>query len=139
MTHLLLITLILLFILETIESTTVPTSIDWRNYGMVTPIKDQGLSSDSGWAFAAIGSLEGQFFKKTGELSSLSEQQLLDCSHNYGTNGCNGGNITSAYEYINSTDGIEPDETYFWKGINRNQCLYMSWYAKAELRQVKMI
>ena len=78
---------------------TVPEQVDWIKAGAVSSVKNQ-LECGSCWAFSAVGAVEGEWFLKHNQLYNLSEQELVDCSNYLGNQGCEGGSMDSAFEYI---------------------------------------
>jgi C1A family cysteine protease len=82
----------------------VPNDVDWRSKGIVNPVKNQGQCG-SCWAFSATAAVEGFHAQKTGKLLSLSEQQIVDCCHDQGSSGCNGGQETAAVAWVGKQGG----------------------------------
>jgi len=97
----------------------VPKEINWVKEGAVSSIKNQ-LECGSCWAFSAIGAVEGEWSLKHHKLYNLSEQELVDCSDYLGNQGCNGGSMDNAFEYV-IQHGICSNVSYPYNGVD-NQC-----------------
>lgn len=65
-----------------------------------------------------MAAVEGLNYIKTGELISLSEQELVDCVYE---NGCDGGQMTRAFGFIQQNQGISTEDAYPYNGF-QTQC-----------------
>lgn len=87
----------------------LPESVDWRTKGAVNPVQNQG-GCGSCWSFSALSALEGQFFRVNKKLVKFSEQHLVDCV--YKRDGCDGGLMDDAYDYIITNKGVALQSGY---------------------------
>ena len=105
-----------------LEARDIPDSVDWKEKGAVTPIKWQG-NCGSCWAFSTTGAIEGAIQIATGTLTSLSEQQLVDCDTKGVDTGCDGGYMAAAFKYVKSNP-LDSDADYPYTSIvpEQNTC-----------------
>ncbi|KAA8523326.1 hypothetical protein F0562_009749 [Nyssa sinensis] len=100
----------------------LPETKDWREEGIVSPVKDQGHCG-SCWTFSTTGALEAAYTQAFGKGISLSEQQLVDCAFAFNNFGCNGGLPSQAFEYIKYNGGLDTEEAYPYTGKD-GKCRY---------------
>jgi len=89
------------------------TSLDWRTMNAVTAVKDQGVCG-SCWAFSAVQSVESAYLLRHNGTDAgsflLSDQQVVSCDN--GDGGCDGGDLVSAFDYIESAGGLATESDY---------------------------
>jgi len=95
-----------------------PTSIDWRQKGVVTPVKNQG-GCGSCWAFSATETVESAYAIASGKLLELAPQTYVNCVKNPdqcgGTGGCEGATMELAFNLTAQT-GIALESDLPYKG-----------------------
>lgn len=74
------------------------------------------------YAFSAIAVVEGINQIVTGDLITLSEQQIIDCDTGKSNLGCNGGFYTNAFTYIIKNGGIDTEEDYPYTDEQYREC-----------------
>lgn len=94
------------------KSRALPDSIDWRS--SMSPVRDQG-GCGSCYTFGSIGALEGRLNIMYNTKLDLSEQQVIDCSSDYGNHGCDGGIGEKVYNYLVAGNLVAYEYDYPYK------------------------
>jgi len=123
----------------------IPDSINWVEKGYVTGVKDQDdqnghyVACAACWAFSATGTMEAAHFDKTGELVSLSEQNLVDCATEYPNAGCSGGYPAIGIQHVIANGGIDTEESYPFMAEDGDVCKFNPDTVGATMSRVNAI
>merc|ERR1711923_135510 len=107
----------------------LPESVDWREKGAISPVKDQ-QACGSCWAFAATEMIESYAQIETNEMPILSAQQVTACTPNPlscgGTGGCMGSIPQLAFTYIQLFGHVQEDDYPYTSGstTQTGDCMY---------------
>ncbi|XP_071922656.1 senescence-specific cysteine protease SAG39-like [Coffea arabica] len=85
--------------------TAIPPSLDWRRKGAVAPIREVSCGA---WTIPAVDAVEALIKIKTGQLYTLSNQEIVDCSTGLD---CYQGSTEDAFEFIKQ-HGLTTESNY---------------------------
>jgi len=107
-----------------VDEASLPTFWAWdvNKTGIVTPVKNQEQCG-SCWAFSATETTESGWALAGNGLPVLAPQQIVDCDKN--DEGCGGGFPWTAYQYLISAGGQEPNSDYPYTAKN-GKCTFKS-------------
>jgi len=125
-------------IFKPIRGVALPDEVDWRTKGIVTDVKDQGQCG-SCWSFSTTGSIEGAHALSTGNLVSLSEQNLIDCVQSGGFTCDTGGEMQVAFQWVIDNNGIEGESDYPYCTCSGNQCAFDQSLVQATISSYQSI
>jgi len=113
-----------------------PQAIDWRTWGAVQAVKNQG-GCGSCYSFSAMGALETAVWRKNGDrnLPNLSEQHGVDCSRR---NGCDGGWMHEVFQWFKDNGGVASQQAYPYAGVVQ-QCKHASVAKSARVASYNMV
>jgi len=105
-----------------------PDAVDWRDHGVVTPVKDQG-GCGSCWAFSATEVVESHYAIATGDLLTFAPQAFVNCVQNPqqcgGTGGCEGATMELAFN-LTMTMGMPLESDLPYRGRDQTCTSYKS-------------
>lgn len=90
---------------------------NWNNTDYLSPVKNQEKCG-SCWAFSTTSAIETFMRINNFTVDRLSEQELVDCSID--NNGCSGGIMHKAMDYVIDQKGLHSNDIYPYIGIDNN-------------------
>lgn len=102
-------------------------------------IKPNKGTCGSCWSFATTGAIEGHYYRKTGKLLTLSEQNLIDCGElAFGLDGCEGGYQEYAFAFIAHQNGIASEKAYPYVD-KKETCKYHEGLKEVEIKEYAVV
>ena len=106
------------------ENDIVPFQVDWRKNHKVSSVKNQEKCGGC-WAFSSSGAVESAWAIQHNVVYNLSQQELIDCSTDYGNKGCSGGSMDLGFKYI-IDNGLCTNQSYPYQAMDqecqKDQC-----------------